>query len=487
MLPELPSESTFDSIDKGKFLFYGCVFTLGVDLILYPLELIKTRVQVEAASKATLLEGSLRVGQDVWRREGVRGLYRGFSMHAIGGLPSQGAYFYGYNWARDKLGRANAGLAPESQFPLFALDAAAGLFADVAAAPLWTPMEVVSTRLQLQGPGVVVNTGAWDATRSIYGAHGVKGLFRGLTASIVAFGPASALWWATYQGCNRWLSGKGVLGQGVWVDAASGFVAGCMSSVITNPLDVAKTRLQAASGLLGEFHLDSKAEEAAGRKAAAAHLAALSRHSRVRHGVGVGGAAGKPHATPATATASATSGGGGGVGGGNSLPLKDRQSLVGARLEMAKKQAWSTSHARLQAVAAVASAALVGGGRVQQQQQPTRPFPSSSPSPFSHTSLLAEIAGSERRLAQRAAHAAARLGGAAGGGGGGGGGGGLRFTPPRAPTTMMGMLLHIVATDGPGALIRGLLPRLIMQGPASAATFVCYEQVMELSKKDIVE
>ena len=48
---------------------------------------------------------------------------------------------------------------------------------------------------------------------------------------------------------------------------------------------------------------------------------------------------------------------------------------------------------------------------------------------------------------------------------------------------MTSMLLHIIAKDGPGALIRGLLPRLLMQGPASAATFVCYEQVLRLSMK----
>lgn len=41
-------------------------------------------------SKATLFEATLRSFRDVVRREGVRGLYRGFAMFTFGGLPSQG-------------------------------------------------------------------------------------------------------------------------------------------------------------------------------------------------------------------------------------------------------------------------------------------------------------------------------------------------------------------------------------------------------------
>ena len=37
-------------------------------------------------------------------------------------------------------------------------------------------------------------------------------------------------------------------------------------------------------------------------------------------------------------------------------------------------------------------------------------------------------------------------------------------------------------TDGPRALLRGLLPRMLLQGPASAATFVCFEAVLRASR-----
>jgi hypothetical protein len=43
-------------------------------------------------------------------------------------------------------------------------------------------------------------------------------------------------------------------------------------------------------------------------------------------------------------------------------------------------------------------------------------------------------------------------------------------------------LVDIYRTDGPRALLRGLLPRMLLQGPASAATFVCFEAVLRASR-----
>jgi hypothetical protein len=42
-LNELP----WDRIDIGRFAFWGSIFTVGLDLVIYPLELLKTKVQVE--------------------------------------------------------------------------------------------------------------------------------------------------------------------------------------------------------------------------------------------------------------------------------------------------------------------------------------------------------------------------------------------------------------------------------------------------------
>jgi len=170
---------------------------------------LKTRLQVETTTKATVFAATFAALRGAARAPGgVAGLYRGFSLYTFGGLPSQGAYFFGYAAAKDALHAANlrhgsngAGALPEACVHL-----AAGLAADVVAAPLWTPTDVIMQRLQIQGPGVVRYRGAAHAARHIWRHEGVRGLFRGLGASIITFGPASAIWWALYEGCSASLT-----------------------------------------------------------------------------------------------------------------------------------------------------------------------------------------------------------------------------------------------------------------------------------------
>lgn len=90
--------------------------------------------------------------------------------------PLCSAYFAGYAWSKDRL---ISGGVPASLAPL-----AAGFFADAISAPLWMPVDVISARLQIQGPGVVQYASAWHAAVSIVQAEGVGGLFRGLGAQV---------------------------------------------------------------------------------------------------------------------------------------------------------------------------------------------------------------------------------------------------------------------------------------------------------------
>jgi hypothetical protein len=70
---------------------------------------------------------------------------------------------------------------PASLAPL-----AAGFFADAIAAPLWIPSEVITSRMQIQGPGVVAYSSSWHAAQSIVKHEGFAGLFRGLGAQVGA-------------------------------------------------------------------------------------------------------------------------------------------------------------------------------------------------------------------------------------------------------------------------------------------------------------
>ena len=83
-------------------------------------------------------------------------------------------------------------------------------------------------------------------------------LASGFGASIATFVPSSAVWWSAYgayqkavwhQLDRRWQASSGkpidrTSNRILSVQTFSGMLAGCTSAVLTNPLDVVKTRLQ---------------------------------------------------------------------------------------------------------------------------------------------------------------------------------------------------------------------------------------------------
>lgn len=88
------------------------------------------------------------------------GLYRGFGVYVVCGLPSQGVYYVGYNMAKHWLGDDDE----SSVLPAVAVHSIAALVADAAATPLWSPCEVIAKRMVVQGdtnPNYATLLGAW--------------------------------------------------------------------------------------------------------------------------------------------------------------------------------------------------------------------------------------------------------------------------------------------------------------------------------------
>jgi solute carrier family 25 protein 44 len=99
--------------------------------------------------------------------------------------------------------------------------------------------------------------------RLIVQQEGVRGLYRGFWPSLATFVPNSALWWGAYGFWQRLLweqlpagvaqqssssGGSSSIGHStgtvVAVQTTASVLSGCTTSVLTNPLDLVKTRLQ---------------------------------------------------------------------------------------------------------------------------------------------------------------------------------------------------------------------------------------------------
>ena len=176
-------------------------------LALHPLDVIKTRLQVQDCvdRRAATYRGTVHAFRTVVRREGALGLYSGLTPALVGSTVAWGVYFSCYNNAKARYQRAYDTRELPSHLHLISA-AEAGLVVSLATNPIW----VVKTRLQLQSraPGAAWKTapppyrGFIDALTQIARAEGVAGLYKGLSPSLFLVSHG-AIQFAAYERLKR--------------------------------------------------------------------------------------------------------------------------------------------------------------------------------------------------------------------------------------------------------------------------------------------
>lgn len=249
-----PMEINWDKLDKTKFYVVGAGLFTGVTVALYPLSVVKTRIQV--ASKDVAEKNALSVFRGILRNDGVLGLYRGFGTVIIGAIPTRIIFLTALETTKVAAYKMVQpfGLSEATQAAL--ANGIAGMIGSLSAQAVFVPIDVVSQKLMVQGySGHASYNGGLDVVRKIVKADGIRGLYRGFGLSIMTYSPSSAVWWASYGSSQRllWmLLNRGSENETVApsqlkiasVQAAGGVVAGATASFITTPLDTIKTRLQ---------------------------------------------------------------------------------------------------------------------------------------------------------------------------------------------------------------------------------------------------
>ncbi|KAM7279752.1 hypothetical protein ACFE04_006886 [Oxalis oulophora] len=249
------TEINWDKLDKTKFYVVGAGLFTGLTVALYPVSLVKTRLQV--ASRDTLERSAASVVKDILKNNGVRGLYSGFGTVITGAIPARIIFLTALETTKVTAFKLVEPLSLNEASQAAIANGMAGMTASLFSQAVFVPIDVISQKLMVQGySGHAKYNGGLDVARKIIKMEGVRGFYRGFGLSVMTYSPSSAVWWASYGSSQRII--WSLLGHGsnvgetpppsemklMLVQASGGIIAGATASCITTPLDTIKTRLQ---------------------------------------------------------------------------------------------------------------------------------------------------------------------------------------------------------------------------------------------------
>ncbi|GER45287.1 mitochondrial substrate carrier family protein [Striga asiatica] len=248
------TEINWDKLDKTKFYVVGAGIFTGVTVALYPISVVKTRLQV--STHDALERNAFSVIKGLLKTDGIPGLYKGFGTVITGAVPARIIFLTALETTKVAAFKLVEPLRLSEPTQAAVANGIAGMMAALCSQAVFVPVDVVSQRLMVQGySGHATYSGGLDVARKIIKSEGIRGLYRGFGLSVMTYSPSNAVWWASYGASQRVIwsflhhgtEGDGAKvseGKIVAVQAAGSIFAGAMASCISTPLDTVKTRLQ---------------------------------------------------------------------------------------------------------------------------------------------------------------------------------------------------------------------------------------------------
>ena len=239
-----------------------------VRLPLHPIDTCKAKLQVQRKAPASAAASSTAPApfssvisclRYTARKEGLRGLYAGFPIAFLGSAPATCLYLTSYEMNKRWLHSL-----PFLQSAQPVANFAAGLLAECFSCVLWVPIDVVKERMQVQSnvPEQRLHyRSTMHAIATIARTEGLRGVYRGYGATLASFGPYSAFYLSIYDQLKDRLAARIAASPSLTPSSLSssapagaalpftaylacGAIAGGTAALITNPLDMAKLRLQ---------------------------------------------------------------------------------------------------------------------------------------------------------------------------------------------------------------------------------------------------
>ncbi|ELU04534.1 hypothetical protein CAPTEDRAFT_97572 [Capitella teleta] len=223
--------------------FAGCIGGCAGVLVGHPFDTVKVRLQTQNFSKPQY-KGTFDCFISIAKKESVFGLYKGMSS-PLYGLAAINAIVFGVQ--RNVQRRMENPQSLTSHF-------IAGSVAGLAQSVICSPMELAKTRMQIQGQGasrkkyrqVSLYKGPVDCLCKIYKTEGLRGLSRGFGLTVVRETPSFGVYFWSFEYMCRMVNQEEALHEvHPAVLFGAGGMAGICAWIVTYPVDLIKSRVQA--------------------------------------------------------------------------------------------------------------------------------------------------------------------------------------------------------------------------------------------------
>ncbi|XP_058585461.1 mitochondrial glycine transporter isoform X4 [Neofelis nebulosa] len=202
-------------------------------LLFQPLDLLKTRLQT-LQPPAPGRVGMLALLLKVVRTESILGLWKGMSPSIVRCVPGIGIYFGTLYSLKQYFLRGHPPTALESVI--------LGVGSRSVAGVCMSPITVIKTRYESGRYGY---ESIYAALKSIYRSEGHRGLFSGLTATLLRDAPFSGIYLMFYNQTKNIMTHDQLDAVLIpVVNFSCGIFAGILASLVTQPADVIKTHMQ---------------------------------------------------------------------------------------------------------------------------------------------------------------------------------------------------------------------------------------------------
>ena len=181
-----------NNINKSiRYLISGASAGFTSLTFTYPLEVIRTRLTIQSRQNPEYT-GITNAYTKIVQTEGIKGLFKGYTMSCMGFIPYLTINFYTFNYLKDNTNPTGNTL----------INLANGSVAGTAAISITYPSDLIRRKLQVNKEQ---NIGIFKTIKNIYKINGIRGFYSGYFTGIAKVTPQSGITFMVYELCKRYI------------------------------------------------------------------------------------------------------------------------------------------------------------------------------------------------------------------------------------------------------------------------------------------